>query len=301
MLERFIGDEGRGRLLEVVSRQMVAGGDQTIALALIEAAELLHVESGQVLIAQDAADDDIYLLLAGQAAVRVNERVIATRTAGTHVGEMALIDPASPRSATVLAGNEGLVVARIPSSSFTTIADRFPTVWRRLGLELVRRLQERGRFHAPPNALPEVFIGSSKEHIAIAKALADRVSNSTRTVRVWTDGVFAAGETAIESLLGEVQLADFAVLVLGDDDVITTRDTEVSAPRDNVIFELGLFMSALGRERALILRPRGVDLHIPSDLLGITPFSYDAGLDANAAVEQAAVELDARIKRLGAR
>ena len=48
-------------------------------------------------------------------------------------------------------------------------------------------------------------------------------------------------------------------------------------PRDNVIFELGLLMGALGRERVFILKPRNVDIRIPSDLLGVTWLDYKRG------------------------
>ena len=46
--------------------------------------------------------------------------------------------------------------------------------------------------------------------------------------------------------------------------------------RDNVIFELGLFMGRLGRGRTFVLVPNGVDLHIPSDLVGWNTVQYDS-------------------------
>jgi predicted nucleotide-binding protein len=46
------------------------------------------------------------------------------------------------------------------------------------------------------------------------------------------------------------------------------------SPRDNVIFELGLFMGALTRTRTFVLAPSQVDLKIPSDLLGVTFLRY---------------------------
>jgi predicted nucleotide-binding protein len=58
---------------------------------------------------------------------------------------------------------------------------------------------------------------------------------------------------------------------------VTSRDEQEAVPRDNCIFELGLFMGALGRERSLIVKPRGADIKMPSDLLGIMPLEYAAG------------------------
>ena len=56
--------------------------------------------------------------------------------------------------------------------------------------------------------------------------------------------------------------------------MIESRKKKQAAPRDNVIFELGLFMGALGRERTFIVKPRHVDIKIPSDLLGVTFIEY---------------------------
>jgi predicted nucleotide-binding protein len=50
-----------------------------------------------------------------------------------------------------------------------------------------------------------------------------------------------------------------------------------------------MFMGRLKRFRSLIVQPRGVDLKIPSDLLGITPLDIDlpAGADIKVAVTPA--------------
>ena len=44
--------------------------------------------------------------------------------------------------------------------------------------------------------------------------------------------------------------------------------------RDNVIFELGLFMGRLGVQRAILMEPRGTDVKLPSDMAGVTTVSY---------------------------
>ena len=40
---------------------------------------------------------------------------------------------------------------------------------------------------------------------------------------------------------------DFAVMILSPDDMTESRDQSYASPRDNVLFELGLFMGRLGR------------------------------------------------------
>jgi len=53
----------------------------------------------------------------------------------------------------------------------------------------------------------------------------------------------------IEILERELDESDFAVVTLTPDDRISSRGKSTKAPRDNVLFELGLLMGSLGRER----------------------------------------------------
>jgi len=68
---------------------------------------------------------------------------------------------------------------------------------------------------------------------------------------------------------------DFGIFVFSPDDIVKMRGQEFQSARDNVLFELGLFIGRLGKERGIILLPRGQeDFHLPTDLLGITPGTY---------------------------
>ena len=111
-----------------------------------------------------------------------------------------------------------------------------------------------------------VFIGSSSEGRQIAEELRERLSTIADAV-VWT-GIFHLGDTSIEALFAELRRATHAVLVATADDVARVRGRQYSAPRDNVIFELGLFMGRLGRRRTYLLAERA--LKLPSDLAGLT-------------------------------
>jgi predicted nucleotide-binding protein len=71
-----------------------------------------------------------------------------------------------------------------------------------------------------------------------------------------------------------VDEADFAALVFGPDDKVMSRGGEEMAPRDNVIFELGLFMGGLRRERTFVVKEQRTDIKIPTDLMGMTPIPY---------------------------
>ena len=91
-----------------------------------------------------------------------------------------------------------------------------------------------------------VFIGSSTEGQKIVDAIARWLtanSDDELEVTKWTDkGIFALNEAYLESLTKAARRFDFAILVATADDAARVRDQKVLQARDNVIFELGLFM-----------------------------------------------------------
>jgi hypothetical protein len=121
---------------------------------------------------------------------------------------------------------------------------------------------------------PKLFIGSSSEQLDIAYAVQENLEHDVEAT-VWTQGIFELSKTTIESLIDVMEDADFGLFIFAPDDVSMIRSDAKSTVRDNVIFELGLFIGRLGRERAFIVTPSGMaDLHMPTDLLGITPANY---------------------------
>ena len=123
-----------------------------------------------------------------------------------------------------------------------------------------------------------VFIGSSKESIAVAHSLHEALETRDGSIEptVWPQGVFQISKTTIESLMVAIEEFDAAVFVLAPDDVTKLRGVKVPTVRDNVVFELGLFMGKLGRDRCFVVKPKDVDdLHLPTDLLGMTAARYN--------------------------
>ena len=150
---------------------------------------------------------------------------------------------------------------------------------------------------------PSLFVGSSREGEEVARHLQAALDDFCEPT-VWTQGVFGATETTLSSLLHTVDTNDFAALVLTPDDVVTTRDTSHPSARDNAIFELGLFLGALGPERVFIVTPKDREIHLPSDLAGVTRLTYRSERrDGNlhAALGPATTEMESRIMRLGVR
>jgi predicted nucleotide-binding protein len=122
---------------------------------------------------------------------------------------------------------------------------------------------------------PRVFIGSSSEGVDYAENLNIRLSHDCETV-LWRAGAFHVSEAYMESLEKGLANVEFAVLVVTPDDVRDKRGVEGRIPRDNVIFELGLFMGRLGRERTFIVTDPKMNVELPTDLLGITVAEFDS-------------------------
>jgi Predicted nucleotide-binding protein containing TIR-like domain len=121
----------------------------------------------------------------------------------------------------------------------------------------------------------QLFIGSSSEGLRIAEAIAGSLSSDAQVVR-WPTSV-KTGETIIEGLDRISRQIDFAVFVFSDDDRIISRRQPGKAPRDNVVFELGLFSGRLGRDRCYVVCDER--LKLLSDLQGVRTASYKPSTD----------------------
>ncbi len=256
LIDRFTGRRGRRLYVETCAAQRLVSGNRELAEELADCSEVIAVSAGQTLIAQEADDNDIYFILAGTFDVVVNGRRIAGRGPGDHVGEMAAVQPAQRRSATVTAVEEA-VVAKLTEDAFSTLGSRYPQVYRFIAQELAHRLLQRNALIGAYRRKIRVFIISSTEALSIARAVQNAFKHDDFTVVIWTDGVFRAGFYFLESLEAQVDESDFAIAIAHGDDMTQTRGNEWPAPRDNVIFELGLFMGRLGRARAILFRAKG--------------------------------------------
>jgi CRP/FNR family cyclic AMP-dependent transcriptional regulator len=265
----FKGLPGKRRLRECLRRQPLTAGDEQLARLLERAGQLVAYKPGEILSSQGDATNHIMLIVHGEVTISINNRQVATRTAGEHVGEMALVDPQVRRSATITA-SVPTVVLTVSEHRFSAIANSTPELWRRIASEIAQRLRERSSAIRIPNEQPVVFIGSSSEASPILESF-ERFSGYKDVVpQAWTNGVFEASKTTIENLVAITQKADFAILLLTSDDITVSRGRKKASPRDNVVFELGLLMGSLGRERVFMVAPKRVDLRIPTDLLGVT-------------------------------
>jgi predicted nucleotide-binding protein/fido (protein-threonine AMPylation protein) len=150
---------------------------------------------------------------------------------------------------------------------------------------------------------PRLFIGSSTEGLAIAEALQLGLEYDAE-VTLWSQGVFGLSTLTLEALIERAKDSDFAVLVLTADDMLTKRGDAKPVARDNVLFELGLFIGIAGRFRTFVVHPRGQDMHMPTDLSGLAVATYDPNRsDGNlrAAVGAACTQIKLAVRDQGRR
>jgi hypothetical protein len=134
---------------------------------------------------------------------------------------------------------------------------------------------------------PQIFLGSSGKQEKLLQALTRGLGDIAHVVP-WTTS-FNPGTTTLERLLELTREVDFAAFVFAQDDWTTTTGNAPpppspgpgagqASPRDNVVFEAGLFGGVLGMRRTFILHASGAKL--PSDLLGFTCVRYAGALTA---------------------
>jgi hypothetical protein len=154
---------------------------------------------------------------------------------------------------------------------------------------------------------PRIFLGSSGRQAKLLQSLTRGLEDIAH-VEPWT-AVFNPGTTTLGRLIELTHEVDFAAFVFAGDDWTSVNaaasvgaDAGQASPRDNVVFEAGLFGGVLGMRRTFILHATGAKL--PTDLLGLTCVRYDA---ANSAADarsvnqklRSAIESEMRTPRIG--
>ncbi len=119
----------------------------------------------------------------------------------------------------------------------------------------------------------KIFIASSSNAIEEAQTLATKLGKNKlqgitlKPIRWWAGADYSH---ILSNLIRETNECDFAVILLTEDDLVEKNGEQAFSPRDNCIFEAGLFAGALGpdfeRCRLMIsFDPR----RLPSDLGGL--------------------------------
>jgi hypothetical protein len=151
---------------------------------------------------------------------------------------------------------------------------------------------------------PRIFLGSSGKQQRLLQSLTRGLAEVAQ-VEPWTT-VFNPGTSTLERLVELTREVDFAAFVFAQDDWTAAGSSDGSgmgqaSPRDNVVFEAGLFGGVLGMRRTFILHANGSKL--PSDLLGLTCVRYAETLTpaelkgVNQKVRKA-IEAEGRVARI---
>ena len=97
---------------------------------------------------------------------------------------------------------------------------------------------------------PRIFVASASEAKEVAFAL-QQALEPAHLVTVWPQNVFGLSGYALPSLIERSAESDFAIMVVGRDEVRLKQDgTRVFVPNSNVLIELGLFVGKLDLEES---------------------------------------------------
>lgn len=273
MKDRFEGDSNKRMLIESLKSNKVILGNDDLAKIIADHVELEVILKDKKVITQGEYTNDLYFILVGSFSLFIHDRYLYDRYASEIVGEMAAVEPSQKRSADVIA-KEDSVVAKLTEEHFSKIAEQFPVLYKSIAKILAARLLQRNDFILTRNPKPRVFLISSSEGKAVAELIQASLEYDEVIVIPWTQNVFRVSSYPLEALEREVDLADFAIAIATQDDTVEIRGERWTTVRDNVIFELGLFMGKLGRDRAILMEPKGEDIKLPSDLIGVTTIGY---------------------------
>ncbi|MCO5396783.1 TIR domain-containing protein [Ralstonia soli] len=304
LIDRF---KDRAALVQAMLAQTIIQGNHEVAAALADAGQLTEHSAGEVLIKEGEADREMFFLLMGKVGISVKGNFLYPRERNLTVGEMSAVNPSVVRSATVTA-LEPTVTLKVSPDTLDQVANAHPAVYKLIAAELANRILQRNTLIRSPNDRPRVFFISSKESLDVAKAIRHGLRYADADSILWSDDdIFPPGAYPLEALETEVDRADFGVAIAHPDDIVRSRKHQTAAPRDNVIFELGFFMSRLGRKRTFLLVPKmDEELKMPSDFKGMTPIMYSPpsgkhGEVATQALSAPIYELETKISQLGCR
>lgn len=127
----------------------------------------------------------------------------------------------------------------------------------------------------------KLFIGSSSEELTLAEKVKDMLATDFDVTiwneRVWDLSVFKLNQNFLSDLIKATLQFDFGILLGTSDDKVEYRGQVVLQPRDNVLFELGLFTGRLGTSKCAFLIDKQVKLL--SDFGGLSLAQFENGND----------------------
>lgn len=116
-----------------------------------------------------------------------------------------------------------------------------------------------------------IFIGSSTEQSEGINKVSEWLRECGHHPLLWNEAIHPGRGTLIDQLIRISHEVDGAIFIFAEDDTRVVRGAERLQPRDNVVFEYGLFMGTLGAESVVFLRVGKAN--IATDLHGVVYIS----------------------------
>jgi hypothetical protein len=125
----------------------------------------------------------------------------------------------------------------------------------------------------------KIFIGSSTPGKSYARQISFIIrKENCQTLDWWDNDEFKRNHTIIENILDGIESCDAGIFLFTEDDIMVSPDkNQIFAPRDNVLFEYGMFVGRHGRSSCAIAKKGNPKL--PSDLGGVDYISIEEGED----------------------
>lgn len=145
MPERYLGEEGKERLVEVFNQQELVLHNENIARKMAKVATVEGFkENKQLYVQGEPGNNFLYFVLSGSFILYVKDQdePVATIKSGQAVGEFPIVSPSLNYTVTVFA-KERSVIARVSEKQFLLIAEDYPEIWKNMAKMLVTRLQEK--------------------------------------------------------------------------------------------------------------------------------------------------------------
>lgn len=140
-----------------------------------------------------------------------------------------------------------------------------------------------------------IFIGSSSEQLSTLNEIVELLGDTVQCIP-WTDA-FALNKSGLDSLIKQTRLADFSILIATKDDLTKQRGESLTKPRDNVIFEFGLFLGAASPEKCYLIAEEDADL--PTDLDGIAVAKFTRDVGKYNSLDKIVESIKTQINRVG--
>lgn len=134
------------------------------------------------------------------------------------------------------------------------------------------------------NNRPSIFIASTSEALAVARSVKANFDQEA-DVDIWTENIFTINKNYLSVLLNRASFYDYAIILLTPDDAANIRGVDYNVPRDNLLFEFGLFLGRIGPNRAFVIAEESIK--ILSDFEGISIAKYRTRDNLDAAVGHA--------------